>query len=245
MPELMAGSLRGATTDGSNLFAFVRNSPFNGTDPGGLFLGLAAQALSFGVSQLLGATGSLYEAQQGIVTVLETDAQLSGYAEMQEMYVEWALDWSMPDDLFNESIGTSADYQHDSPAMGVSRGIDDLFKGMGTGAAKGSRSTGRLLTSMGAVRQALLKRVLSDPARFLRGKAPGEVQHIIRAGQSAGWKVGKLGDGSMAGHGFRMFDGRGNSIRWHPPESRHHPEFAGRSYWTVSSGQSKIRVQGW
>ena len=40
MPELASGSLQGVTTDGLNLFAYVRTSPFNATDPTGRFFSL-------------------------------------------------------------------------------------------------------------------------------------------------------------------------------------------------------------
>ncbi len=40
IPELAARSLQGVTTDGLNLFAYVRTSPFNATDPTGRFFSL-------------------------------------------------------------------------------------------------------------------------------------------------------------------------------------------------------------
>jgi hypothetical protein len=56
MPELAAGSLSSALTDGSNLFALVRSNPFNSTDPTGQW-GLGGMAFTTKIQATLrGAT---------------------------------------------------------------------------------------------------------------------------------------------------------------------------------------------
>lgn len=109
MSELAMGSLQGATTDGSNLFAFVRNSPYNALDPNGLFVSMAAQLVTLGFTSWMNASGTMEEARQGVVLILETDQQLSGYAADQLDMVEWALDWNQSDDFGNLSSRRQAE----------------------------------------------------------------------------------------------------------------------------------------
>ena len=108
LPQLTVGELESIQLDGSNLFAFVRNSPHNGTDPQGLFLGIVGQALAFGFDSWLSAKGTLEEARDGVILDLETGDMLSGYAANQLDMVEWALDWNQTDD-FGYPVHTASD----------------------------------------------------------------------------------------------------------------------------------------
>jgi RHS repeat-associated protein len=77
--------------------------------------------------------------------------------------------------------------------------------------------------------------VLANPT-VLKGMAPEEVEQMI--GNTPGWKVERLAQGSKQGQGWvlREYSAQGNPtgrlIRWHPGGG-HHGSF---SYWRVSSG---------
>ena len=89
MPALVAGSLQGATIDGSNLFTFVRSSPFNGTDPLGLFYNPLSPLSTLGA---------------GVTVGLFAEDLVSQYNQNLEFAIEWALDPTMDPDWLSTTV---------------------------------------------------------------------------------------------------------------------------------------------
>jgi RHS repeat-associated protein len=96
-----------------------------------------------------------------------------------------------------------------------------------------------LLMGLGAFGSAseglTVEKILSNP-NVLKGMGPQEVEELI--GNTPGWRVEKLAQGSQKGQGWvlREYSANGNPtgrlIRWHPGGGHHGPT----PYWRVSSG---------
>ena len=116
--EFVAGSLQGVTTDGSNLFAFVGSSPYNATDPSGLF-GFVS-GLMTGLNIFDTMTDALDQVKMGIETGATYISQSNEYQEYLLDFIDWAMDPNAAWDAFTytgEPLASDTGGQSDSHVL--------------------------------------------------------------------------------------------------------------------------------
>ncbi len=102
-------NLDGRYTDGANLYAYVGSNPIANSDPMGLFIGMTSFLIPGPSAMIGGAAASM----------------VGEYAANQLWDADWALDWSMPDDMHSRLDNSWV-------AMSLGQGVYDSF-GIGIG----------------------------------------------------------------------------------------------------------------
>lgn len=188
--------------DGQNTHLAYAGNPLAGTDPSGLFVGLIA-AFAPGPSDYI----------RGALTELTTQ-----YASNLEWDVDWATDWSMPDDWYSRldskwvvlAIGRGVKNAFDIDIPFTDEKINplDVFaSAAGAGRAKAGKAYQRIArdaASIGSHASAIVSRLKVDPTAIPgswgRGKL-AKVMHKIGAkvdkGRESGTTIYTLGNGAQ------------------------------------------------
>lgn len=84
LPQLTVGELESIQLDGSNLFTFVRSSPFNGTDPQGLFLFVLSMVIDMPARMDAYIDYNDEIISNGRQAMKMTEPSMTGYAAVQD-----------------------------------------------------------------------------------------------------------------------------------------------------------------
>lgn len=201
-----------------NLYAYVQNCPLFFVDPDG----------HMKCHSKAGDPGTI---------VCDPDPPKKKDPPIDPSKVHWPIRWParmQPGVVYGNPNGPKGNLVGGCP-LGSGHTFDGTFPNLS------SHFTGGMffligLGTMGSLPSAELtvEDVLASPS-LLEGKSPQAVEAMI--GETPGWRVEKLGQGSHEGQGWvlRQYDASGNAtgrlVRWHPGGGHH----GTTPYWRVSS----------
>jgi len=106
--------------DGMNTHAYLRGHLVDGSDPEGLFFGLAFQMATTAVDAVGTVTGTMEEVYSGMLTISTLEQFTEEYALNQLIDGDWAGDWSQGDNWYSQSGISDAAMWGSSAAQGGS-----------------------------------------------------------------------------------------------------------------------------
>jgi hypothetical protein len=136
--DVIGADLGALVTDGVALYQYCRTDPLNRRDPAGLFV---SGLVEFGADVLVVGVRGVRGGLEGMTTA---------YARNMEGDLDWAMDWSMPDDMYSRA--SSNQWIDDSWTAGfmggLEAGLQDLASSMTYGLYPGSEETGPAMARM-------------------------------------------------------------------------------------------------
>ena len=89
--------------DGANVYQYLGASCWTSSDPLGLFFGLLDLGVASTTTSGLQSQWNDRLLESGVAAMFGVGVMLSGYSMDQEQDMDWALDWSQPDNAFSRS----------------------------------------------------------------------------------------------------------------------------------------------
>jgi len=184
--------------DGMNTRAYLRGHLVDGSDPEGLFFGLAFQMATTAVDAYDTATGAMEEAAQGFNTYFGLTSLLEDAQFMQIMDLDWAMDWSQDDNYMLWGTGypgtpgadlAGGERAQDGPAMAGmgKKGGNKAAKFAAAKARAVAKKAGGFAKRVEAAKAAAGKvRANAAATAVERGQAPRSINRIDKGNADAG-----------------------------------------------------------